>query len=410
MKRVLSLVLVICLLSSVSGNVMADDIYRTSSYADADSYSEMQFLFQNFNEEAVYTDGKVTTAMIMTAIGRYFQIDVTSTQNTYYEAYPEFIYDSWYSPYMIWAYEIGVLSDLQPGYKLTRSELATLLWIVTDKLASSLPEINAAYPFMDTDTFINGLDAATKLQMSGIILEKQDGSYGPNELVTVSEAQGILLRFLPNLKAEFNMRQIPTSTVTASAPVDDSWFDDSLFIGHSQVAGMSHYFNLPNIEYFCIIGHTAQEALDYPWYELSNGRMGPLREGLELDPYGKVYIMLGINDCTSREDQLERFITPMKQIIEMVQETQPDAKIYLLSLAPVGRNTPNNFCYSLDNVVLFTQTVKSLAREYNTEYIDVFRLMCDEYGYIRDEFNAGDGIHIDAHHYDEILYFLKCHT
>ena len=138
--------------------------------------------------------------------------------------------------------------------------------------------------------------------------------------------------------------------------------------------------------------------------------MGTLQEGLELDQYGKVYIMLGINDCTDKDDQLDKFLTPMKQIIEMIQETQPNAEIYLLSLAPVGRQTPNNICYSLKNVVLFTQAVKSLAREYNTEYLDVFRLMADKNGYILDEYNAGDGIHIDAHHYDEILEFLKCHT
>ena len=120
--------------------------------------------------------------------------------------------------------------------------------------------------------------------------------------------------------------------------------------------------------------------------------------------------MLGINDCTSKEDQLEKFLTPMKQIIELVQETQPDAEIYLISLAPIGRITPNNICYTQENVILFTQAVKALSREYNTEYLDVFRLMSDETGYFKNEYNAGDGIHIDAHHYDEILEYIRCHT
>lgn len=461
------MVLVLCMLTCLSGTVMADGL-RTSNYAKADSCAEMQFLFEGFEQSVSLTNGDVTTAMVLSALGRYFQVGTymgngtgavysdntplletpnsnsetirqlspkmtltaTSVQDGWYcvsvdgatgylpvsqadircDSYPDLSYGAWYAPYMIWAVETGILETMDAEKTLTRSQLATLLVDTAAKLGCTLPEINPAYSFADAASFTNGLDAATKLQMAGIILEKEDGSFGPEESVSISEAQGILLRYLPNLNAAFQSRLVPVSTVPAGAPVEDSWFDDACFIGHSQVVGMNKYFNLPNADYYAVIGHTAQEALDFPYYPLPNGGDGSLRKALEQAQYGKVYIMLGINDCTNKDDQLEKFLAPMKQIIELVRETQPDAQIYLLSLAPVGRETPNNICYSIDNVLLFTQAVKSLAREYNTEYLDVFRLMSDEYGYILNEYNAGDGIHIDAHHYAQILDYLKCHT
>jgi hypothetical protein len=293
---------------------------------------------------------------------------------------------------------------------LSREQLANLLAACADQLGFAFTDINSAFSFSDLGSFVGGAENAVRLQTAGIILEKTDGSYGPGETVSISEAQGILLRFLPNMRQEFDSRLLPISTVEKSEGVDDSWFDDACFIGHSQVVGMHNYFNLPNADYYAVVGHTAQNVIDHIYYDLPNGGSGTLQQALSQKQYGKVYIMLGINDCNDREDRLERFTTPMKTILDMVTETQPNAQIYLLSLAPIGRYTPNDLWYTMDNVLLFTHTVKAFSREYNTEYLDVFRLMCDESGYFMDEFNAGDGIHIDAHHYEQIKEFLKCHT
>ena len=91
-------------------------------------------------------------------------------------------------------------------------------------------------------------------------------------------------------------------------------------------------------------------------------------------------------------------------------ETQPEATVYLISLAPVGRATPLNIAYNPENTSLYSQALKTLSREYSAEYLDIFRMMADAEGYFKDYFNAGDGIHIHPSGYQDLENFIKCHT
>ena len=107
---------------------------------------------------------------------------------------------------------------------------------------------------------------------------------------------------------------------------------------------------------------------------------------------------------------MERFLPYMRQILDMVKKTQPDADIYILSLVPVGRLTPDNISYNPENVTVYNQALKALSREYGTEYLDMFRLLSDPEGYYQPQYDAGDGIHIQALQYGVLKDFLKCHT
>ena len=108
---------------------------------------------------------------------------------------------------------------------------------------------------------------------------------------------------------------------------------------------------LSSCGFFAVVGHTAQAVEDYEFYELPDRRYGTLSDALHAKSYGKVYIMLGINDSSLRDDRVERFMNPMRTILDLVKETQPCAKIYLLSLVPVGRYTPMNELYNPDSTV-----------------------------------------------------------
>lgn len=323
-------------------------------------------------------------------------------------------YGAWYAQGALWAAgadiipaESGAFSPEQP---LTREELCLALVRYMQYLGQTLPEINETYYFTDEAQFTpQGLAAAKTLQRAGILCEFDDGSFRPGATVSLSEAEGILLRFFQNLQEPFSFRGVPVSTVDESQPVDDSWFDDACFIGHSQVVGMAKYFGLENADFYAVVGFNVQNVLDFEYFERPTGRMGTLEEALGDESYEKVYIMLGINDCSTREDRIETFLASMRELLDLVKEQQPKAKVYLLSLAPVGRETPNNLCYNLDNVILYSQAVKLLSREYGAEYLDVFRLMADGEGYLLGEYDAGDGIHIQAARYENILEFLRCH-
>ena len=69
-----------------------------------------------------------------------------------------------------------------------------------------------------------------------------------------------------------------------------------------------------------------------------------------------------------------------------------------------------NIAYNPANTALYSQAIKDLAREYGTEYLDVFRPLADSEGYFLDVYNAGDGIHIKPKEYPVIEDFLRCNT
>ena len=236
----------------------------------------------------------------------------------------------------------------------------------------------------------------------------QNGFFHYKNTVSLAEGEEVILRFLGTQRDI--LTALPVSTVEESAPVSDDWFDDVCFIGHSQIVGMQKYSGLSGPDYYAVVGHTAQAVVDYEFYELPDGRYGTLSDALHAKSYGKVYIMLGINDSSLDKNRVEKFMTPMRAILDLVKETQPDAKVYLLSLVPVGRYTPMNELYNPDSTVFYSQLVKTLSREYDTEYIDLFRMMCDKAGYFLNSFNSGDGIHIQSDRYPEIVEYLKRHT
>lgn len=311
-----------------------------------------------------------------------------------------------------WTVDAGIFSlvngDFCPEEPMTRQTLCLALQAYVYATGAPLPMLNPRHMLNDAGDFTaRGREAAALMQRAGVLID-EDAWFYPNAAVSGTEAQEIFLRFIGAVSHAF--LTLPVTSVAESESVDNEWFDDACFIGHSQVVGMMKYFDLDNADYFAVVGHTVKDVLEYPYYKNAQGRYGDIRKALSVKEYGKVYVMLGINDCTTASDRIEKFKEPMRELLDIIKETQPDATVYLISLAPVGRKNAATYVYNLENVILYSQAVKDLAREYDAEYIDVFRLMCDNDGYLLDSFNAGDGIHIMGFQYRVIEDYLKCHT
>ncbi len=203
---------------------------------------------------------------------------------------------------------------------------------------------------------------------------------------------------------------VPVSTIPESDPVDPSWFEGTCVIGHSQAVWMQTSLGLSGIDYYAISGLRATYVLDCPDFMLPNGRFGTLQKALETWSYTRIYVLLGINDCTEYENGPIRFKAAMEGLLDLLKETQPQAEICLFSLFPVGLASPDPLRYNRENAILYSQILKSLSRQYDTEYLDLFRLAADENGYLDQRFDKGDGIHIFSGRYSEVREFLLRHT
>ena len=425
MKRLFSALLCAALLFSLPVTAFADEgdpteqetgepevHLRTSVYVPCASMSENRASFRQI-EELFPLSAPLNRAMAAYILAGYEGIEAAAVQ----PVCSDIDAAAWYAAGANWAVRSGVLPAadgglFRPDAEMDREELCLTLQRYLVYSQRSLEEINPWYSFMDAGTMsADGRQAAAVMQQAGVLIEEDDGFFYPSQTVSLGEAESIFLRFFGCFHGPA-YSTVPISTVIESAAVDKTWFDDACFIGHSQVVGIANYLELRNADYYCCVGFTAQDLLNFPYYQGPDNRYGTVNKIFHNFPdiYNKVYIMLGINDCNVRDTRIAEFEKPMRELLDIVTETQPNATIYLISLAPVGRETPLNKAYNPENTTLYSQAIKDLSREYDTEYLDVFRLLADNEGYFLDIYGAGDGIHIKPKQYPVIEDFLRCHT
>lgn len=188
--------------------------------------------------------------------------------------------------------------------------------------------------------------------------------------------------------------EAPTEAPTEPIVIDESWFDDVLFIGDSRTKSMAVTRPLGKAHYFCDHGlsvfdvrHTKCHSKDF-----YSTRLDGL---LTQFTYGKIYIMLGINGMYMPHDDI---IAEYVKLIDLIQELQPDAVIVLNGIMTVGRVKAAAKDYSLENIYGLNEKIAELADNEKIFYIDINEFIADEEGYLPDEMSR-DGVHFYADHY-----------
>ena len=409
MKRLLCAILCfILILGAVPARADNDPFAAplTSRFASAASMARNRDVFVPIERSGFAAP--LTRAMTAEVLYAVATDPVTTTRS-----FSDVAADASYAAAASWAVESGILAaaddSFLPDQAITREQLAIAMKVFLDCSDMTLPEINETVIFFDTDYMsAAGKAASGYMQRGGVMAEASDGNFYPGFNVSVSQAETIFLRLMGAMRRRF--MTLPVATVSDGEPVDDSWFEDVCFIGHSQVVAMGMYFHFTGTDYLAEVGFKAPDMLVHKAFHRSNGRYGSLRRLLENTSYGKVFVMLGINDVSDRKNRIEEFKAPMRQILDIVKETQPNAKLYLISLAPVGRSASYKVIYNPEVTALYCGAVKDLSREYDAEYIDFYRLLCDDEGYMYDEYAVNDGIHIVPKAYEILEEYLKRHT
>ena len=102
------------------------------------------------------------------------------------------------------------------------------------------------------------------------------------------------------------------------------YFDDALFIGDSRTVGLMEYGNLENADFFADSG---MSVYGLAWKKIAVSGKGKMTfdEILAEKQYGKIYLMLGMNELGYRFDTTkERY----RETVEKILAAQEDAVIY----------------------------------------------------------------------------------
>lgn len=198
-----------------------------------------------------------------------------------------------------------------------------------------------------------------------------------------------------------------TAPVPQSDPAAEDWFADAAFIGDSLTDGLLLYSGVRGPANLSYKGLTVQSARTDKVIKSGSGKITPL-EALGQKTYGKVYLLLGVNELGWYND--ERFYNAYAELIDLVRETQPDAQIYLQTLLPVTAEQSADHAYiNNSKIEVYNSLITTLAAEKEVFLLDTHAALAGEDGALPAE-GSTDGVHLTKPYYKIWLEYLRVHT
>ena len=164
------------------------------------------------------------------------------------------------------------------------------------------------------------------------------------------------------------------------------------FIGDSHTDGFKDYAGLPNADYLCHNGLTvwsAVEKAEFPGKQT-------LAQALSGKHYGKIYLMLGINELGT--GTAESWAAQYKVLLDEVRELQPDAIIFLQAIFHTTQEKSDATFFKNSTIDARNAELQKLADNETVFYIDCNPVFDDSTGALTTEY-SGDGVHVKAAYY-----------
>lgn len=208
------------------------------------------------------------------------------------------------------------------------------------------------------------------------------------------------------LEKENNQIENEETNIYEKQTVEKTYFDDALFIGDSRTVGISEYGGLENATFFANTGMSVYNIFDKI---VSVPKVGKVKiEQLITDKtFGKVYIMLGINELGyNQNNTLKKY----KELVEYIQKKQPNAIIYIeANLHVTAEKSNKDTIFNNTNINRFNNEISKLADNKTIFYIDINEKFCDKNGNLLASYSQ-DNVHIYAKYYKEWSDWLSQKT
>lgn len=191
--------------------------------------------------------------------------------------------------------------------------------------------------------------------------------------------------------------------------VGEDYFDDAVFIGDSRTVGLFEYGGIEDrADFFAKISLTIYDIFTTPVAkDEETGEKITVEEGLMQKKYGKVYLMLGINELGT--GTTDTFIAEYENVVARIRELQPDAVIYVQGIMKVtGKKDAEDEIFNNTNIEDKNQAIAGLADNRDIFYIDVNEVVCDQEGGLNAEYTI-DEVHLKAKYYEIWKQFLLEH-
>lgn len=175
--------------------------------------------------------------------------------------------------------------------------------------------------------------------------------------------------------------------------VEMDYLDDALFIGDSRTSTLYEYAGWKNTDFFVKYGQTVWDV----WEGSMDGVT--LEQMLTAKQYGKIYIMLGINELGRGTP--ESFAGQFESVVERVRQFQPQTVIFVEAIMHVTQSKDGENTYiNNQEINARNEKLKLLADNQNIFYINVNEKMdAPGTGRLKEEYSF-DGVHLQVKYID----------
>lgn len=181
----------------------------------------------------------------------------------------------------------------------------------------------------------------------------------------------------------------PAANFTGFVESDYTYFNDALFIGDSRTVGLRDYGSLGNSDFFCDVGLTSSDAS-------SSSESGNLADMLSSNNYGKIYVMLGINEVGNNFDST---MNNFRSLVQNIRTKSPDSIIFLEANLHVT-DAAQNDAINNQRIDELNSMIAALADNQSIFYIDINPVFDDGNGNLMADCTS-DGVHVFAKYYPQ---------
>lgn len=192
--------------------------------------------------------------------------------------------------------------------------------------------------------------------------------------------------------------RLPVFAAAADTPeeqLEDSWFDDAIFIGDSIAGTLQAYAEqhsqLGAALFFCRTNYSITSAVNGSMLLYYRG--GGYMPNTLLPQTGakKVFFLLGMNDVGSYDDG--RYASLWSALVDGIRENAPEVRIFFQSVTPMAKSLPNN---ALTNARIdrYNELLRAYCDENDCCYVDVAGSFKDDDGTLRAELCRDGYVHL----------------
>lgn len=210
--------------------------------------------------------------------------------------------------------------------------------------------------------------------------------------------------------------QSASVTLAETTDYGQNYVNNIIFVGDTTISGLADSGMLAygSDTKQVWTGEDGDLALDFSTYKTAivypeTGKTLTIPEAVKEKRPDYLIITLGISNGVGFCSE-ENFKDYYGKLISATKEASPDTKIILQSVFPISRKfEKQNSGITADKIKDANLWITELAAQNSVRYLDTTEVLQDKDGYLLQEYDSGDGLHLNSAGYNAMLSYIRTH-